>query len=96
MVLLLKGQPSITALPSGEIVFNSTGNPAAGTAGAGDVLAGMIAGFLAQGLEPAWAAVCGIHLAGTAADLYVEEHASGSLMAGDILNLIPRALLEAS
>ena len=96
VVLLLKGQPSITALPSGEIVFNSTGNPAAGTAGAGDVLAGMVAGFLAQGLMPAWSAICGIHLAGTAADLYVEEHASGSLMAGDILNLIPRALLEAS
>jgi len=93
---LLKGQPSITALPSGEVVFNSTGNPAAGTAGAGDVLAGMIAGFLAQGMKPAWSAICGIHIAGTAADLYVEENSSGSMMAGDILNCIPRALLEAS
>jgi len=96
VVLLLKGQPSITALHSGEVVFNSTGNPAAGTAGAGDVLAGMVAGFLAQGLMPAWSAICGIHIAGTAADLYVEEHASGSMMANDILNCIPRALLEAS
>ena len=96
VIVLLKGLPCITVLPSGEAVINSTGNAAAGTAGSGDVLAGIIAGLLGQGLEPGAACCCGIHLAGTAADLYVEEQSARSMMAGDVLTYLPHALADLS
>ncbi|MDA1028948.1 MAG: NAD(P)H-hydrate dehydratase [Bacteroidetes bacterium] len=92
VVVLLKGLPSIVASPEGRVVINSTGNPSVGTAGTGDVLSGMVAGLVSMGLSPFFAAVCGIHIAGTAADLYVEEHAAGSMMASDIVEWLPRAL----
>jgi len=92
VVLLLKGQPSITAAPDGRVVVNATGHPAAGTAGSGDVLAGMVAGLLAQGLEPFDAAVCAIHLGGLAVEDAVATGASRSLMASDILTALPRIL----
>ena len=94
VVLLLKGFPTLVALPSGAVVINATGQASAATAGSGDVLAGVIAGFLSRGLSPADAAICGIHVAGTATDLYVEENAPGTMMAGDILSFIPRVLSE--
>jgi len=92
VTLLLKGQPSITASPDGSVMVNATGNPGAGTAGSGDVLAGIVAGLLAQGLPPFEAATCGIHLAGTAADDTVEGGASQSIMASDILEALPGVL----
>jgi ADP-dependent NAD(P)H-hydrate dehydratase / NAD(P)H-hydrate epimerase len=92
VIVLLKGQPSIVANPTGQVVINPTGNPSVGTAGSGDVLSGIIAGLLAQGVAPFQSAICGIHIAGTTADLFVEEHASGTLMAGDIVQLLPRAM----
>jgi len=95
VTLLLKGQPSMTVGPKGSVVINTTGNPgnpSVGTAGTGDVLGGVVASLLAQGLSPFNAAVCGIHLAGTAADLYVEEHATGSMMASDLIMYIPQSL----
>lgn len=92
VVLLLKGQPSLTAEPDGTVHVNGTGNASAGTAGTGDVLAGMIAGLLATGIDPFHAASSGIHLAGTAADRFVEEGASQSMMATDIIDLLPSLL----
>jgi len=96
VILLLKGQPSITAAPDGTVVVNRTGNPAVGTAGSGDVLAGIVAGLLAQGMTPSDAALCGIHIAGTAADDSVQEGASQSLVASDILSALPATLLRFS
>ncbi len=92
VVVLLKGLPSIIASPDGQVVINPTGNPSVGTAGTGDVLSGIVAGLLAQGLSPMLAALSGIHIAGTAADLFVEERAAGSMMAHDILEWLPVAL----
>ncbi|MEQ9103227.1 MAG: NAD(P)H-hydrate dehydratase [Rhodothermales bacterium] len=92
VVLLLKGQPSLTAEPDGTVHVNDTGNASAGTAGTGDVLAGMIGGLLATGIDPFHAASSGIHLAGTAADRFVEEGASQSMMATDIVALLPTLL----
>ncbi len=96
VVVLLKGMPSITAAPDGSTVVNSTGNPSVSTAGSGDILAGIVTGLLAQGLSAFEAAVCGVHVAGTAADQFVEEHASQSLVASDILDALPSALLRFS
>ena len=60
------------------------------------VLAGVITGLLAQGLGPFEAAACGVHIAGAAADLFVERQATASMMAGDIIGLLPEALTRFS
>lgn len=92
MTILVKGFPSHIFTPDGVVYQNTTGNPAASTAGCGDVLAGIIAGLLAQGLSPRDAACAGIFYAGKAADLWVQENSSHSLMASDIIALLPRVL----
>jgi ADP-dependent NAD(P)H-hydrate dehydratase / NAD(P)H-hydrate epimerase len=96
VVLLLKGMPSITVAPDGRTVINDTGSGAAGTAGTGDVLAGMVAGLIAQGQDPFDAAVSGVHLAGRLVDRYTEEHAARSMMASDVLDMIPELLSSPS
>ncbi|MDI3281651.1 MAG: NAD(P)H-hydrate dehydratase, partial [Bacillota bacterium] len=68
-VVVLKGAGTIVALPSGQAYLNATGGPHLATAGAGDVLAGVIGGLLAQGLPPGRAAALGVYLHGLAGDL---------------------------
>ncbi|NNF04037.1 MAG: NAD(P)H-hydrate dehydratase [Rhodothermales bacterium] len=92
--VLLKGMPSITAAPREAPIINSTGNPAAGTAGTGDVLAGIVAGLAAQGLPPAEAAAVGVHLAGEVADRFVEDRDERTMIAGDVVDLLPEALAD--
>lgn len=93
-VLLLKGAPSVIADPDGTAWLNSTGNAALATAGTGDVLAGLCGGLLAQGLEPAQAAVCATHLGGAAADRYATGHSPRSMQATDLLEQLPLVLHE--
>jgi len=93
-VVLAKGQPSITAAPDGRVMINGSGHPAAATAGSGDVLAGITAGLLAQGLEPFAAAAAGIHIGGTAAGHFVEQGAAQSLVATDIIDALPNVLRQ--
>lgn len=95
-VVLAKGQPSITAAPDGRVIVNGSGHPAAATAGSGDVLAGIITGLLAQGLEPFAAAAAGIHIGGTAAGQFVQKGAAQSLVATDILDALPNVLRQLS
>jgi NAD(P)H-hydrate epimerase len=83
--ILLKGFPSHIYTVDGQVYVNTTGNPAATTAGCGDVLAGLIAGYVAQGLRPDQAASVGIYLAGQAADRLVAVTRRHSLMATEIL-----------
>ena len=70
--------------------------PAAATAGTGDVLAGMVSGLLAQGLEPLVAAAAGIHIGGTAAARFVEGGAPQSLVATDLIDTLPDVLRSLS
>ena len=93
-VLLLKGLPSVVGCPDGRAYINGTGNPALATAGTGDVLAGLCAGLLAQGLTPEQAAVLGVHLGGAAADRYALHYGGASLMATDLLQQLPLVLKE--
>jgi len=73
-------------------VINPFANPGLATAGSGDVLAGAIVGFLAQGLTPFAAAVVGAYLHGLAGELVRNELGPAGMVAGDLLPALPRAL----
>jgi NAD(P)H-hydrate epimerase len=88
LVIVLKGAHTITALPDGEVYFNSTGNPGMATAGSGDVLCGMIGALLAQGYEPSVAARLAVFLHGLAGDAASEARGMEALIARDIIEFI--------
>lgn len=91
-IVVLKGAASITATPQGIIYINSTGCPALATAGTGDILAGLIGGFLAQGIDPVEAAYFGVFVHGLAGDLAAIEKGMRGVMASDVLEALPYAL----
>ncbi|MCL6477721.1 MAG: NAD(P)H-hydrate dehydratase [Peptococcaceae bacterium] len=88
-VLALKGARSIIALPDGTTYINPTGNPGMATGGSGDVLTGIIAGLVAQGMEAAKAAAAGVYLHGLAGDTAARDTGMMGLLAGDILRALP-------
>lgn len=88
---VLKGPKTIVASQSGEVRINTTGNNGMATAGSGDVLSGIIAGLLAQGLSPYDAASLGVYLHGAGGDIYAKEYATYSLIAGDLIACLPKA-----
>lgn len=91
-VLVLKGMPSVVGCPDGRVFINATGNPALATAGAGDALAGMCAGLLAQGLAPEQAAIAALHIGGAAADAYAAEYDGRTMLATDLADRLPAVL----
>ncbi|RMG43628.1 MAG: NAD(P)H-hydrate dehydratase [Acidobacteria bacterium] len=97
-VCLLKGHRTVVAAPDGRAFVNVTGNPGLATGGAGDVLTGIVAGLLAQGLDPLEAAALAAHLHGAAADLATDDergtHAEASLTAGDLLDWLGAAIRQ--
>jgi len=93
VILVLKGPHTLVASPDGEIWVNSTGNPGMATAGVGDALTGVIGAWLARGLAPLDAAVLGVALHGYAGDLAAEEKGESGLIASDLINKIPDAIL---
>jgi NAD(P)H-hydrate epimerase len=92
--LVLKGSRSVIGGPDGRVVMNSTGNPGMATGGSGDVLTGMIGSFLARGFEPRLALEAGVFLHGLAGDLAVREIGEEGLIAGDLIEAIPRAIRQ--
>lgn len=90
-VVLLKGQPSLIALPDGTLLVNSTGSSDTATAGMGDQLAGTIGGFLGGGGEPQQAAALGLFLSGRAADLAALGR---SLMPADVSDRLAAATAD--
>ncbi|MCC6492855.1 MAG: NAD(P)H-hydrate dehydratase [Pirellulales bacterium] len=89
-VIVLKGHQSIIA-DGRRFAVNQTGNPGMATGGTGDCLTGIIAGLLAQGLEPWDAARLGARVHGLAGDLAADELGQVSLIAGDLLTFLPKA-----
>ena len=94
VVALLKGARTVVAAPDGSIYINPTGNPGMATGGSGDVLTGMVAALLAQGMSPAHAAASGAYLHGMAGDMAVIKTGMPGLTASDILGHIPRAIMS--
>jgi hydroxyethylthiazole kinase-like uncharacterized protein yjeF len=88
----LKGSPTVTATAEGDVYLNSTGNPGMATIGSGDVLTGIIAALLGQGMSPLEAAYSGVFIHGLAGDLAASRLGQRSLMALDILDYISDAL----
>ena len=90
-VLVLKGHQTIVASPEGKAYINNTGNPGMATAGSGDVLAGMLAAFLGQGM-PAYQAACSaVYIHGLAGDMAASDKTETSLIASDIIEYLPKA-----
>ena len=87
--LVLKGARTLIAGPGGEVYVNPTGNPALASGGSGDVLTGLISGFLARGLPVIKAAIAGVYLHGMAADLLSEDTGEAGLLAGELPHVIP-------
>lgn len=90
-ILVLKGAGTVVAFPDGEVFVNPTGNPSMATGGTGDVLAGMITAFIAQGLSSHDAAVVGVYIHGLSGDLAAVDKPVG-MTASDLAEMIPVAI----
>jgi hydroxyethylthiazole kinase-like uncharacterized protein yjeF len=92
VTVVLKGSGTVVAYPNGEVFLNLSGNPGMATAGSGDVLCGMIAGLIAQGLRPQDAAMAAVYLHGLAGDYAEKVKGQRGLIAGDIIQALPEVL----
>lgn len=93
VVLVLKGAPTVTAMPDGSAYVNPTGNPGMATGGMGDTLTGIIAALAGQGMNASGAALAGVYLHGLAGDMVAEKTPVG-YRASDLAKLIPAARAE--
>ena len=94
MVSVLKGSGSIIALTGSIPVINLRGNPGMAVAGMGDVLAGLIAALLGQDLSPFEAAKTGVYIHALCAENYAIDNDETGLIASDIIQRIPRILMQ--
>ena len=92
VTLVFKGAPTVTSDPNGHLWVNSTGNPGMATGGMGDVLTGVISGFMAQGVPSERAAALGVYLHGLAGDITAERLGMHGLTASDVLKAVPKAI----
>ncbi|MCC7007285.1 MAG: NAD(P)H-hydrate dehydratase [Acidobacteria bacterium] len=92
--VVLKGHRTLVAAPDGRVAVNVTGNPGMATAGAGDVLTGMIAARCAQLHDVDAAARLAVYLHGRAGDVAADAHGQVSLIAGDIIEALGEAVLD--
>lgn len=92
LTMVLKGAYTSIATPEGTVWFNTTGNAGMSTAGAGDVLTGVILGFLVQGILPWQAALLAVWIHGKAGDRAQHSKGTHALLASDIISHLPDAL----
>ena len=95
--LVLKGYRTLLAFPDGRVWINPTGSPAMATGGTGDILTGLIAGFLAQfPHEPEQAIAAAVYLHGLSGELGAAELGEKCLIATDLLRYLPAAMEQSA
>ena len=92
--LVRKGHRTLAAAPDGRLAVNTTGNDGMAKGGSGDILTGLLAGLLAQGMEPFAACCAAVWLHGRAGDLAAEEKGRRGMTPPDIIEMLPYALKE--
>ncbi len=92
IIIVLKGHYTLTIWPDGSIVVNSSGTEALATAGSGDVLTGLMAGFVAMRLMPEVAAVAAVYVHGIAGRIAAQSNGIHGTTAEDIADAIGPAI----
>src|SRR5207244_11131525 len=96
LILVLKGHRTLIAQPDGTVWVNTTGNPGMATGGTGDILTGMIAGFIAQNpMRVFEAVIAAVHLHGLAGDIARETMGEQWLVATDLVKTLTEAIRRA-
>jgi NAD(P)H-hydrate epimerase len=90
-IVVLKGDDTLVAEPSGRVGVSRGGSPALATAGTGDVLSGVIGAFLAKRMEPFAAACAGVFAHAVAGQDVAREIGVEGVIAGDVITRLPRA-----
>jgi len=90
-VVVLKGHGTVVAAADGRAFLNTTGGDGLAKGGTGDVLAGLLAGLLAQRISPAEAAACAVHIHGRAGDLAQEHLGARAMLPRDVIARLPEA-----
>lgn len=93
-VVVLKGAHTVVAQPEGPCRISPFVNPLLSVGGTGDVLSGIIAGLLAQGMKPADAAACGVYLHGAAAESLRPTFGDRGATATNIINALPKVTMD--
>lgn len=92
--VLLKGFPTVLASPDDRVCINPTGNPGMASAGSGDVLTGVIAGLIAQGIPTVESIKLGTYLHGLSGNIAASKKTEIAMIARDILDFLPEALKQ--
>ena len=92
--VVLKGDDTLVAAPTGRVAISPGGAPALATAGTGDVLSGVLGAMLAKGLAPAHAACAAVHVHLRAGRLAAEPHGPDAVIASDVIARLPQALAD--
>ncbi|MCX7766419.1 MAG: NAD(P)H-hydrate dehydratase, partial [Candidatus Sumerlaeia bacterium] len=96
ITLVLKGARTVISAPDGEIWINPTGNSGLAKGGSGDILTGLVAGFLAQKIEPIKSALIGVYVHGLAGDITAKILGERAMTPEDVVNNLPRTFFELS
>ncbi|MGE4283103.1 MAG: NAD(P)H-hydrate dehydratase [Clostridia bacterium] len=96
VTVVLKGARTVIAHPDGEVFINRTGNSGMATGGTGDVLAGVIASLMGQGLSVRHAAEIGVYIHGVAGDIQCEIRGEYGMIASDLVDSLPAAICQLS
>ncbi len=93
LILVLKGDKTIVA-DYEKVYENHTGNPGMATAGAGDVLTGIIVSLIGQGFDVFEASQLGVYIHGLAGDIAAKKKGELSMIASDIIEYLPDAFIK--
>ncbi|MBN1902135.1 NAD(P)H-hydrate dehydratase [Candidatus Sumerlaeota bacterium] len=94
VITVLKGAATVISDPEGEIFLNSSGNTALSKGGSGDVLTGLIAGFIAQEVEPIKASILGVFMHGLAGEYVSKEKTEWAALPSDLIEAFPLVFKE--